>query len=65
MDFAFWWSFIGGGSAINGATPSSLLTISFGEMVLQEEDILGGLGAETQIFRLRLGTQILNPVINP
>ena len=25
VDFAYWWSFIGGGSAINGATPSSLL----------------------------------------
>ena len=24
MDFAYWWSFSGGGSAINGATPSSL-----------------------------------------
>ena len=25
VDFAYWWSFRGGGSAINGATPSSLL----------------------------------------
>ena len=25
MDFAYWWSFIGGGSAINSATPSSFL----------------------------------------
>ena len=25
VDFAYWWSFSGGGSAINGATPSSLL----------------------------------------
>ena len=24
VDLAYWWSFIGGGSAINGATPSSL-----------------------------------------
>ena len=24
-DFAYWWSFSGGGSAINGATPSSLM----------------------------------------
>ena len=24
VDFAYWWSFIGEGSAINGATPSSL-----------------------------------------
>ena len=26
VDFAYWWSFSGGGSAINGATPSSLFT---------------------------------------
>ena len=26
VDFAYWWSFIGGGSAINGATPSSFST---------------------------------------
>ena len=25
VDFAYWWSFNGGGSAINGATPSSFL----------------------------------------
>ena len=25
VDFAYWWSFSGGGSAINGATPSSFL----------------------------------------
>ena len=25
MDFAHWWSFSGGGFAINGATPSSFL----------------------------------------
>ena len=24
VNFAYWWSFIGGGSAINGGTPSSL-----------------------------------------
>ena len=24
VDFAYWWSFSGGGSAINGATPSNL-----------------------------------------
>ena len=26
IDFAYWWSFSGGGSAINGASPSSLRT---------------------------------------
>ena len=25
MDFAYWWSFSGGWSAINGATPSSFM----------------------------------------
>ena len=25
VDFAYWWSFSGEGSAINGATPSSLI----------------------------------------
>ena len=28
MDFAYWWSFSGGGSAINGATPSSFCLYS-------------------------------------
>ena len=27
VDFAYWWSISGGGSAINGATPSSLNVI--------------------------------------
>ena len=26
VDFAYWWSFISGGSAINGATPSILFS---------------------------------------
>ena len=30
VDFAYWWSFSGGGSAINGATPSSFYSISIG-----------------------------------
>ena len=25
VDFAYWWSFSGGGSAVNEATPSSLI----------------------------------------
>ena len=31
VDLAYWWSFIGGGSAINGATPYSysILSINF------------------------------------
>ena len=27
VEFAHWWSFSGGGSAINGATPSSFINI--------------------------------------
>ena len=30
VDFAYWWSFSGGGSAINGATPSSFIYTIFG-----------------------------------
>ena len=35
VDFAYWWSFSGGGSAINGATPSSLIYF-----ILDEDGIL-------------------------
>ena len=54
VDFAYWWSFIGGGSAINGATPSSFhflpkcnlqehifLVVYFGPLIFKDQVTLG------------------------
>ena len=35
VDFAYWWSFSGGGSAINGATPSSFCMIKVSGHMLE------------------------------
>ena len=44
MDFAYWWSFSGGASAINGATPSSSLnSLDFPINVLHDLISLGNM----------------------
>ena len=37
VDFAYWWSFSGGGSAIIGATPSSLKSMQLSGKLLAKE----------------------------
>ena len=36
LDFAYWWSFIDGGSAINKATPSSLFSYPVLEVFVEQ-----------------------------